>query len=139
MGDVLTIRADAGEQANIDPIVAAHETLPEQKTKRKIDIDVRTKSLIADGFTYDSKGFSLSIEAQANWLGIKSLESLLTFPMEITADNDAAYSLTSVNVDAFVSAAVAAKQGHLDSGRTLKVSIDAAADQTALDAIVDSR
>jgi len=81
----------------------------------------------------------LSIEAQSNWLGLKTLESLLTFPMDVTTKDDQAYNLTSANLDSFVGAAAAAKQGHLDSGRVLKVSIDGAADQAALDAIVDNR
>jgi len=113
--------------------------LPADKAARRVEVDDKDVELIGNGFSFDGKVFSLSEESQLNWMSLVVKENNLTWPVEITTNNDEAYSLTQVNMPAFTNTATGTKQAHLDSGRALKVSIDAAADQTALDAIVDGR
>ena len=63
----------------------------------------------------------------------------MTFPIDISTKDDNEYSLEQADLDAFLGAALATKQGHLDSGRTLKVSVANATNQAELDAVVDNR
>lgn len=115
-------------------------SLDNYKKLRLNEIDAKTQELIVtNGFAFDSKNFSMSPEAQANWIGLKTMESLLTFPVEITTSDDEAYSLTQANLNAFCGTALAAKQVHLDSGRALKVQVKNATDEAGVDAVVDNR
>lgn len=106
---------------------------------KDIEIDKKTVELISAGFSYDSNNFSLSETAQINWLGIKLMQDLLTFPLEVSTKNDYKYSLAEVNVDAFVGTGAAVKQAHLDSGRSLKVDVADATTEAEIDLIVDNR
>lgn len=113
--------------------------LSDNKEARRKAIDAKTVQLIGQGFTFDSNTFSLSEPAQLNWVGLKTLEAALTWPVNITTKDDKQYSLTQANLDSFMGTGLAAKQAHLDSGRALKLQVDAATDQATLDAIVDNR
>jgi len=113
--------------------------LPANKHARHVEIDERTVELINGGFAHDSKVFSLSEPAQINWLGLVVKEADLTWPVEITTKDDEAYSLIQTDLPTFTNTAMGTKQAHMDSGRALKVSTNAAVDQAALDAIVDTR
>jgi hypothetical protein len=42
-------------------------------------------------------------------------------------------------VDAFVGTGIGTLQAHLDSGRSLKISVNAATDEAGVDAVVDNR
>lgn len=141
-GDSLKVLGDSFiTEANVDTTVLNHVaiTLADNKATKNLAIDTRTVQLIGAGFTYDSKTFSLSTSAQMNWVGLKTLESLFTWPVDISTKDDNEYSLVQANLDAFLDAGRLAIQGHLDSGRTLKVSVADAVDQTALDAVTDTR
>jgi len=123
--------------------IPIYDTTPitlETNKKAKIEcIDLRTATLIAGGFSFDGNTFSLSQNAQINWVGLKTLESVLTWPVNITTKGDNQYSLEQADLDTFMGTGLAAKQAHLDSGRALKIQVNAAADQAALDAVVDNR
>jgi len=110
---------------------------------QKIDkiklIDSKTVTLIDNGFGFDGETFSLSSKAQMNWLGLKSLQSLLTFPINITTMSDTSYSLTEANLDLFVTTASGTVQYYLDSGRSIKSQIAAAATEADLLTIQDLR
>lgn len=129
------------DENELDTIIEEHveETLDEKKAKRIIEIDEKTQELIRIGFTFDSQIFSLSREAQINWLGLKTLESLLNWPVTVTTKDDLEYSLENSNLNNFLGTASLTKQSHLDSGRTLKLEILQATNQTELDAVVDNR
>jgi len=109
------------------------------KTRKIVAIDSNTRSLIAAGFTYDSQTFSLSTNAQANWNNLHNQESEFTWPLDVSTIDHDEYSLIQANLHAFWTAAKDALNGHLDSGRALKKSIFDAADEAAVDAVVDTR
>jgi len=102
-------------------------------------IDDKTVTLIDNGFVFDGETFSLSSKAQMNWLGLKSLQSLLTFPINITTMADTSYSLTEANLDLFVTTASGTVQYYLDSGRSIKSQVSAAATEADLLTIQDLR
>lgn len=113
------------------------------KAKRKAEIDRKTQQLIEkNGFTFDGETFDLDIDSQKNFLSLKALQSLFTWPVSITTRADTEYQLAEEDVDALVGTAMAIVKAYYDSGRDLKISIDAVEDpggQAALDDIVDDR
>lgn len=113
--------------------------LTENKKKRIKEVDRRTQEIISSGFTFDSNQFSLSIEAQINWSGLVTLENLLTWPMNITTKGDGTYALSQSNLLYFIGTGKTVITNTLDSGRTLKISVNNTTTQAALDVIVDSR
>jgi len=127
------------EMTQAEKDVVDYGDLAARKVTKNAAIDANTMVLIAGGFTYDSTTFSLSEYAQINWTVLKTLESLFTWPVDISTKADGEYSLTQANLDAFLDAGRLAVQGPMDSGRALKLSVNAAADQAALDAVVDTR
>lgn len=124
-----------------DDLIANHdpEDLDDYKKKKHLQIDLKTMGLIDAGFTYDSQTFSLSTNAQLNWVGLKSLESLMTWPVKVSTKDNGEYTLLQANLDAFVQAGKDVLQGHLDSGRALKVQVNSAVDKAGVDAVVDNR
>lgn len=116
-----------------DLILADYEQL------RYNEIDSKTETLIAAGFTYDSQTFSLSVHAQANWNTLKDSETDFTWPVEISTKDNNVYDLTQANLSTFWIAGRDAVKGHLDSGRALKKSVFDAVDEVAVDAVVDTR
>jgi len=113
--------------------------LASNKAARYNAVDFRTTQLIEAGFTYASKSFSLSGPAQLNWLTLQAIANKFTWPVKISTLDNGEYSLEQVNLDAFAQIAKDKTQGHLDSGRALKLQINAATTQAALDAVVDTR
>ncbi len=149
-GDNLDIEMDStlsgAEETVLDDTVTAHTILTAleiAKHKKNLKIDHRTSELILEGFVYDSKQFSLSMPAQTNWIGLKQAvdEAVLTPPIDVgSKDDKEEYELTAAaDVTAFYGAALGAKKGHLDSGRALKLSVEAATDIAGVDAVVDTR
>lgn len=114
-------------------------TLDEYKAIRFGEIDTKTGGLISSGFVHDSKTFSLSFNAQANWHTLKNQKAEFTFPKDVTTKNNDTYSLADVDVDSFWDAGKAVIEGHLTSGRDLKKSIFDAVDKDAVAAIIDNR
>lgn len=141
-GDSLHLMGTSfADEAACDATVLAHVmvSLPEYKVNRNEVIDGRTDELILEGFTYDSQTFSITVQAQINWNSIRAHQARMTFPLDISTLDHDEYSLAEANVDAFWDAYEAALWGHLNSGRALKLSINAAADEAAVDAITDTR
>lgn len=121
------------------PIPKQYENLDELKNIRYEEIDIKTATLILQGFEYDSTQFSLSKMAQLNWQVLKNNTSSFTWPMDISTKNNYKYSLLENNVGSFWNAAKNKVKQHLDSGRALKVQIYDASTQEEVDAIVDNR
>jgi len=146
-GDCVEVLGTAlADETALDALVSAHvapTTLADNKVLRCEGIDRRTQELIGEGFEFDSHWFSLSNEAQTNWLGIKTLEGVLTWPMGITGwseeENDHTYYLSQANLTYFIATGMAVIKAAVDSGRALKMSVVAATTQEGLDAVVDSR
>jgi hypothetical protein len=114
-------------------------SLADLKAYRYKEVDYKTGALISVGFTYDSKQFSLSLPAQANWHAIKDNTSEFTFPLTVSTMDNSGYDLAEANVIAFWQAGRDALKGHIDTGRALKKQIFDAADIAAVNAIVDNR
>ena len=115
-------------------------TLEQAKEAKKMAIDGRTDELIAGGFPYDSKMFSLSIEAQATWLGMSEAKAYLTYPFEVSTKEGNAYNLADATaVTMFFLTGVNAVKSYIASGRSLKVQVNAATTVAEVDAIVDPR
>jgi len=136
----------AGEKTILDGIVADQKSnyianqLAKNKTFRLAIIDFRTKELILDGFTYDSEAFSLSQEAQINAHGLMISAAGLSYPVKVTTKSDGEYSFVdAAAIAAYYGAGLTQKKTHIDSGRSLKISCNDAADQAALDLVIDNR
>jgi len=113
--------------------------LEANKTALIKKIDEKTQYLISQGFSFDGEQFSLSEPAQINWLGLKTLEDVITWPIEITAKSDGSYSLAQSNLTFFLGTGKATIQAYIDSGRNLKIATNNATTQAELDAVVDGR
>lgn len=123
--------------------VADAAPLGNAKLVRTMQVDEKTPKLIEAGFTYASKAFSLSENAQRNWsrLMVRSQLGTLIYPVRIsTTDSNIEHSLAdAAEVQAFFETLDDAIQAHLQSGRDLKVRIQTAATQGALDGVTDDR
>lgn len=115
------------------------ESLESVRTKRIKEVDNHTQQLIGGGFLFDGKMFSLSANAQLNWVAMSSSSDLLTWPVDITTIDDQEYSLSLAASPGFYLTALGTKQYYLDTGRALKIAMYAAVDTTELAAIVDPR
>lgn len=141
-GDIISVLGGSiSDEAALDAVVSAHEAvcLSDLKVKKNAVIDARTQELIAQGFTFDGHGFSLSPAAQMNWSGLKTFETLLTWPVKVTASGDVEYSLAQANLIPFVGTALGTVAAHYTSGRALKLQVNACETAAQVEAVVDSR
>lgn len=140
-GVLIILGSSLDNEAALNNVISSHVPicLVEKKALKIKQIDLKTYQLIGSGFIYDGNSFSLSPNAQLNWLGIKALETLISFPLDITTMSDSSYTLTANNVNTFVGTAVYVVQTALTNGRTLKLAVNAATNQSELDAVVDNR
>ena len=115
--------------------------LPTLKSYRYGEIDFKTGTLIADGFVYDSKTFSLSANAQSNLLGAYSAKELLTYPVSWNVKDDSeTYQIAdATEMATFFMTALAAKKAQQNSGTVLKAQITVAVDIPAVNVIIDNR
>lgn len=129
------------EMSELESIISNYspDPLPNAKSTKISEIDTKTQVLIMEGFQFDNNTFSLSLEAQKNWLALKSLESMFTFPVEITTLDNKAYLLQQSNLDSFVGLGIQAVQGYLNSGRALKEQVCSASTLPEVDSIIDNR
>lgn len=124
---------------SIDMIKYNALILNDNKNRKNVKIDEKTQQLISQGFMFNGEYFSLSQSAQINWLGLKILQDTIIWPLQITTKNGDIYSLVEANLMHFLSISNATIQMHLNSGRTLKTTINKTITQTELDAIKDER
>lgn len=119
--------------------------LDDQKKTHKIQIDSKTSLIIACGFIYDTYCFSLSDSAQNNWNRLQGryADGKLAFPQHVTAsinEDEVDYELTTATkLIAFMDVYDAAVEQAVNTGRALKLNIQAATTQEELDAVVDNR
>jgi hypothetical protein len=106
-------------------------------------IDARTEELIALGFTYASKVFSLSIPSQSKMTAAHQIKDDVAFIYPVvwnTISDDSTYSIAdATDMGGFYMTAIGTIRARLDSGTALKDSARAAADIAAVDAVVDTR
>lgn len=149
-GDVLDVMGAAlANETALDAVVAAHcggclnnsctPCVDEYRVSKIEAIDNRTDELIAEGFDFNSKHFSLSLAAQTNWLGLAVLQGALTWPVGITAGDDTTYSLALADLPAFLAAGMGVIKQSIDTGRALKEAAIAATTIEGINAVVDNR
>ena len=142
-GDSLEVWGDSFiTEANVDTTVLAHVEVPlsSYKTNKYNAIDAKTGYLVVSaGFTYDGVVFSTSLNAQKNWSDLKYSKSTFTFPKNISTKAHGTYALAEANVDAFWLAGKDVIDPLLDAGRALIQAITDAANEAAVDAVVDNR
>lgn len=125
---------------NISSYDKSIQTLDDNKASKNLSIDLRTMSLISGGFAYAGYTFSLSQTAQNNWQGIKNDKDWQPYPFGVTTIDDQEYTFNdATDVFNFYVAGKTVIAGHYNSGRALKLQVNSAVDQAALDLIIDSR
>jgi hypothetical protein len=118
-------------------------SLDEYKELRYHEIDSKTTEIILLGFTYQSKVFSLSQNAQINLLALDETrdDPALTYPIIYnTIDDLDSYTVVdSTDLHTMYLTALATKKGIVDSGTVLKTSIRNATTEAEVDAVIDNR
>lgn len=140
--NVVVMDSGANYPLNQDGWSLVRPTLGVQKTSLFQKIDNRTQELINNGFDFDGRNFSLSSNAQQNWTALATLNNsgMLTFPLAVTTANDDEYEFDNqTEFLQFIGTAFSTVNGHIASGRALKVAVRDAQNQTQLDAIIDNR
>jgi len=121
------------------------ENLDAYKESRYKQIDDKTAKLISNGFSYDDKQFSMSMQAQMNWnrLRVSILTGVLTaldFPQNVATIDDKVYTINTITEASDFFAAYANRlEQRLRSGRMLKTSIRQSTTKAEIDAITDDR
>jgi hypothetical protein len=128
-------------QSGLDAVVAAHSacTLDEYKAAKNATIDARTDAIIAGGFDFDGNNFSLSTEAQTNWIALAVFSNTFQWPVAVTTNDDREYLLSAANFPAFLYTGKTKVGDSIASGRALKLQVNAAITKAEVDAIVDPR
>ncbi len=129
-------------QADKDTADADSANLGPMKADKYHKIDLRTMQLIAAGFTYNAKTFSLSDNAQKKIITwkIKADNGDETARTAVTIDNaDTEILADAAEVSLFYDAAFDKVQDHIDSGEAVRASVRAATDVPAVGAVADNR
>jgi hypothetical protein len=99
-------------------------TLDTAKTEKITAIDAKTRQLIAQGFTFNNKTFSLSEPAQINWLGMQGFKASLTFPFKVSTIAEEGYELSNLSeFEQFVGTAFSTVNQRKSSGVALREQI----------------
>ena len=118
-------------------------SLADLKIARYEMIDKRTGELVSQGFTYASKVFSLSQNAQINISALDHTRDdvALTYPITYNTidDLDSYIVIDAVDLHNMYLTALATKKAHIDSGSSLKQQVRDAIDIAAVNAIIDNR
>jgi hypothetical protein len=119
------------------------EYLDEIKIAKCANIKTRTDELIAQGYSYSSKTFSLSLVARIELIGLHQLRSdpAITYPIKWnTLDESSVFNLTnSDDMHAFFLTAFGTYRSITDSGTSLKDQVRAASTIAEVNEIVDER
>jgi len=123
---------------------AALEELTGLKLRRYDEIDARSQEMIELGFVDAGSGeeFSLSRNAQINWLTIYTGLADMPYPIKVSKKkkHHEEHELSNqAAAHAFVLQAMGTAKAILDNGRALRIAIGAATTQAAVNAIVDTR
>jgi hypothetical protein len=136
-GDKTTLDGDTSAPAG-GLIAGNGTTLAQYKTIINAQVDAETERRISLGFEYPASSgnlFSMSTNAQINWLGLEAKASLLTYPYTIrTKDDLDSYDIVDeTDAHDVVNAAFVFKETTLGQGRYVKTNVIAAADEAAAD------
>ena len=86
------------------------------------EIDEKTQKILAEGFSFDGKKFSLSNNAQMNWKDYSDLAEK-HFPIKVSTIDDDIYLLTFDKVKLFYEKAIDKKKAALQKGSEIKENI----------------
>jgi hypothetical protein len=125
-------------------LIAAHSpALERAKRVKKKQIDDKTDELIASGVPFNGEIFSMSLAAQANWMGIVQAYDmgLLTFPYEVSTNSgDQRYTFqTFAEFQQFYGTGMYVLGNHVAGGRALKEQVVLASTLAEVSAIQDNR
>ncbi len=144
-GTIVTIQSDS-TQEQIDSVVSNHEgpdSLSRYKAIKYAAIDLRTDQLIASGFTYSGKIFSLSAMAQTKVMGTHQVKDdpLMTYPIRWnTIDDNDYYEITDADdLHAFYLTCLGTYRTHVDAGTALKDQVREATSKDEVNELIDSR
>jgi hypothetical protein len=141
-------RAALGIQEVPDPVVrAAGGSLESQKQLKLAQIDSKTRTLLSNGFPFDERWFSMSTEAQTNWLTLMALVARGRVALDnlptISTKDGGSYTFTSLeDLDKFLdifSTFQSDRVSPLGLGRALKTRVIDAQTIAELNDIVDNR
>ena len=139
--DIVTIDADP-PQADVDEFEEAQQ-LSMVKASRFSTIDSKTDDLIAQGFTYNGKKFSLSLASQMKMMGAHEArdDAAMTYPIvwNTLGDDDVYAIQNSDDLHGFYLTGVGTVRARLDSGTALKNQVRNAATLAEVAAITDDR
>ena len=106
---------------------------------RIANVNTKTEALIVEhGFVFAGHTFDLDEPSQTKWLALKTLQGSLSWPVDISP-RTGVYSLSEANLDAFLVAGLTVVQGYKDSGRLLRLQLEAATTMQEMIDIVDNR
>lgn len=112
-----------------------------QIAKIKEQVDKKTQALIAQGFKFKRSIFSLSQNAQINWMALKNQYDMNLMPIEIEISrlDGKAYILKKEDFLDFYTAAFTTVKDILDAGRALRVKADNINTEKKLVEFIDNR
>ena len=118
--------------------------IDEYRQTKYNEIDAKTEELIYQGFNFDGKLFSLSSNAQFNWVKMASAlaSGTLTeakFPYTVSTRNNGSYALAWADLSAFLGAATLGVESNLATGRALKNLVENAQTVPEILAVEDNR
>lgn len=121
----------------------AVDELKETQVAKEAAINLKTDAMIAAGFMYNSKNFSLSIESQSKMTAAYQIrnEPAMVWPIRWNTrdDQDAHELVDAAELAVFYMTAVGTIRAILDSGTALKDAVRAATTVAEVDAVVDPR
>jgi len=126
-------------------VMDAHtiDVLAKAKRAKDKQIDMRTDQLIAGGFMYAGKAFSLTLEAQMKMVGIYSVKDhpALTYPIRWNSLDDTTYHdmADAADLEGFYLTGLSTMRGYVDSGTALKDLVRDADSVEAVEDIEDNR
>jgi hypothetical protein len=138
-----------GDVENLGMLCAAcsrldvFESLEAMKQAKIRQIDDHTDALIAAGFTFAGKQFSLSLFSQNKIIGTHQIkdDAALVYPIRWNTldDEDAIEVVDATMLDGFYKTALGTLRARLDSGTTLKDQVRAATTIADVVGVVDDR
>ena len=103
------------------------------------EVEANTEALIvSSGFDFGGKHFALDLPSRQKWLALKTLESALSWPCTISS-TVGEFVLAEADLAAFLGSALSVVQGYKDSGRALRLELEAATGHVDLMAFKDTR
>lgn len=153
-GDVCVVNfqadeLDGAQAVTLYDVVQAHKVgaparvLEQARAEKLFAIDQRTKELIASGFSYGGKRFSLSQQKQMNIVGSYTARLLpqYTYPVRWNTIDDLDFHdvVDAAEIEVFFLTAMGNLRVYVGGDTTLKDAARAATTLAELDAVVDSR